>query len=532
MKLPTMRILGTIGVSLALIAAPRGASAAPGDSLASFDASVTAGIPACSGGVGTGIAYDGTNLLLSCWDNNVLQRVNASTHTNAGAVTITGLPDTGLGALAWDATRNRLWACNLEDQIVLIDVGAGARDNSQAAIAVNGCVDGLAYDASDDTLWASADVSSSTCHYQTDGTLITCFDNSGLIGSCGNSGIAVGGADLYLANNGCSEIYQVDKTFTSSSLFAGFPARLEDLECDGRTFSPNGAIWSIDAYDRTVNAWEIPPGQCAFGGLGACGDGTVDPGEQCDDGNLVNGDGCDANCQSEEPAECGNGVLEGGEECDPPGSITCPAGSPAGAFLPCNPDCTCPSECVPTPEVCNNMTDDDCDGLIDCDDTADCPAPCPPILHDPSTIKFGPSGEGRDVFKSHGRVEPGASLDVTSDVVGWVVSNARGIVYRGVLHPEDWTTNAAGTVYRYVDKAARQGHGQGARDGIAKAKIRITRGGTSYGYKVLAFGDLSAATDPNMTIQFYLGAPARAYSHSEPWKRTSSGWKATGFLLE
>src|SRR5215470_16988054 len=40
---------------------------------------------------------------------------------------------------------------------------------------------------------------------------------------------------------------------------------------------------------------------------------------------------------------CGNGVIDPGEQCDPPGSITCPPGSAGGAFLPCNPDCTCPS---------------------------------------------------------------------------------------------------------------------------------------------------------------------------------------------
>jgi hypothetical protein len=41
------------------------------------------------------------------------------------------------------------------------------------------------------------------------------------------------------------------------------------------------------------------------------------------------------------PPLCGNEVLDPGEECDPPGSITCPPGSPAGAFLPCNAECTC-----------------------------------------------------------------------------------------------------------------------------------------------------------------------------------------------
>jgi len=41
-------------------------------------------------------------------------------------------------------------------------------------------------------------------------------------------------------------------------------------------------------------------------------------------------------------SSCGNGILEPPEECDPPGSITCPPGSPAGAFLPCGPNCMCP----------------------------------------------------------------------------------------------------------------------------------------------------------------------------------------------
>jgi len=40
---------------------------------------------------------------------------------------------------------------------------------------------------------------------------------------------------------------------------------------------------------------------CAEDGdlLGACGDGIQDPGETCDDGNLEDGDGCDADCEIE-----------------------------------------------------------------------------------------------------------------------------------------------------------------------------------------------------------------------------------------
>lgn len=42
-------------------------------------------------------------------------------------------------------------------------------------------------------------------------------------------------------------------------------------------------------------------------------------------------------------SSCGNAILEPGEDCDPPGSLTCPSGSPSGAMLPCNADCTCPA---------------------------------------------------------------------------------------------------------------------------------------------------------------------------------------------
>ena len=46
---------------------------------------------------------------------------------------------------------------------------------------------------------------------------------------------------------------------------------------------------------------------------GFCGDGTLDPAETCDDGNQVEGDGCDSNCTL---TGCGNGILTAGEECD------------------------------------------------------------------------------------------------------------------------------------------------------------------------------------------------------------------------
>jgi cysteine-rich repeat protein len=54
------------------------------------------------------------------------------------------------------------------------------------------------------------------------------------------------------------------------------------------------------------------------GSGGVCGDGVVDSGEQCDDGNTVSGDGCSATCTIEQAPQpvCGNGVVEGTEQCD------------------------------------------------------------------------------------------------------------------------------------------------------------------------------------------------------------------------
>jgi len=44
-----------------------------------------------------------------------------------------------------------------------------------------------------------------------------------------------------------------------------------------------------------------------------CGNGTVDADEECDDGNTIDGDGCDSNCTV---TACGNGIVTTGEECD------------------------------------------------------------------------------------------------------------------------------------------------------------------------------------------------------------------------
>lgn len=49
-----------------------------------------------------------------------------------------------------------------------------------------------------------------------------------------------------------------------------------------------------------------------------CGNGNIDAGDECDDGNNLSGDGCSASCQIEGAATCGDGALDlvNDEECD------------------------------------------------------------------------------------------------------------------------------------------------------------------------------------------------------------------------
>lgn len=258
------RRLATISTTLAIVGAffLSGAPvrAAFGDVLAQFDASTTAGVPACS--VGTGIAFDGNSLLLSCWRSNVLHKVDPVTHSSDGTLTLPGISD--VGAMAYDGGRNGLWVCSNGSSVRLFDATTGAIDTSVTPFNVAGCLDGLAYDGEDDTIWTSPDAHGTTYQYALDGSPLGADPN----GMC-NSGIAVGGERLYLADNCANKLWQVDKDFGSQTLLSTFTRRMEDLECDELTFAPKAAIWAQDAYDRILTAYEIPAGSCDHGGSAA-----------------------------------------------------------------------------------------------------------------------------------------------------------------------------------------------------------------------------------------------------------------------
>jgi cysteine-rich repeat protein len=95
----------------------------------------------------------------------------------------------------------------------------------------------------------------------------------------------------------------------------------------------------------------------AIASLSVCGNGSVDPGEDCEDGNTADGDCCSSSCQFE---GSGNHCDDGNactdlDQCDGAGNCS------SGAALDCNDSNVC--------------TDDSCDpgsGCVHADNTAAC----------------------------------------------------------------------------------------------------------------------------------------------------------------
>ncbi len=125
-------------------------------------------------------------------------------------------------------------------------------------------------------------------------------------------------------------------------------------ECDGLNFGLTNCL--TKGYDGgpslcfapgTANECMFDTSQC-FG----CGDGNLDLGEQCDDGNLAPGDGCDASCQIE---PC---IDVDGDGYGNPSNPNCPS-----LQLDCNDNNVAVNPGAA--EACGNGIDDDCFGGID-----------------------------------------------------------------------------------------------------------------------------------------------------------------------
>ncbi|HWP65546.1 MAG TPA: proprotein convertase P-domain-containing protein [Candidatus Limnocylindria bacterium] len=160
---------------------------------------------------------------------------------------------------------------------------------------------------------------------------------------------------------------------------------------------PAAGTWTLTAADDaggesgTLEGWSLRLTVPA-----RCGNGVVDPGEQCDDGNGGNGDGCDADCG---PSVCGNGLVGIDEQCDDGNQID---------------DDGCSTTCRRPELVCDDCLDNDGDGRTDLAD--------PDCGGEPTTLRRVKLTK-RGTLAVRGRaapfaLEPGAVRVVVSDAAG------------------------------------------------------------------------------------------------------------------
>src|SRR5206468_1285028 len=112
-----------------------------------------------------------------------------------------------------------------------------------------------------------------------------------------------------------------------------------------------------------------------------CGNGIVDLGEQCDDGNLVAGDCCSPTCQFEPAGQaCANNPCISGSTCD--GAAACVGGTPN--TLPCNDGSACTTADTCAGGVCVGGPPPNCvDGNVCTTDTCD---PVTGCVNTPNTL--------------------------------------------------------------------------------------------------------------------------------------------------
>ncbi len=118
---------------------------------------------------------------------------------------------------------------------------------------------------------------------------------------------------------GTSIVYSNSDTTDGTGFFAvpllSTPQTYEEtldgasLPGDAVILVPSGGVYTLNVTDTSSDAgpnyWLYSSLSCV---ADVCGNGVLDAGEECDDGNLDDGDGCSANCTVEE---------HGGDGCTP-----------------------------------------------------------------------------------------------------------------------------------------------------------------------------------------------------------------------
>jgi cysteine-rich repeat protein len=212
------------------------------------------------------------------------------------------------------------------------------------------------------------------------------------------------------------------------------------------------------------------------GSMSVCGNNAVEPGEQCDDGNLVDGDGCQADCTLTPGAGCGDGDIDPGEQCDD-GNNTSGDGCEANCTKPAPMVVTCES-LAPLPSGTCEVTPGDATKLLVGD-----------VLV-PGTVYVG----GQVLVDAQGVIScVGCDCD-TMAPAATVVSCPQGVISPGLINAHDHITFAQNHPYtntgeryehRHDWRRGNNGHteigaaGSASNDQLRWGELRFLLGGAT-----------------------------------------------------
>jgi cysteine-rich repeat protein len=127
--------------------------------------------------------------------------------------------------------------------------------------------------------------------------------------------------DVWITGSASDTLIRFDPT---GERFSAYPVPTRGSFMREIIFDPDGNPWTCTSDEPAVKEGlgrgkfvkiELPPKDAV------CGDGIVGPGEQCDDGNTNNCDGCSNACTL--VTGCGDGVVCGTEQCDDGNTTSC-----------------------------------------------------------------------------------------------------------------------------------------------------------------------------------------------------------------
>jgi uncharacterized repeat protein (TIGR01451 family) len=231
----------------------------------------------------TGVAFDGSRLLISCWGDTTITAVNPANGSELLVYTVTGNGAKAFGALAYDRASGTLWACasystdqkteRNSREVGTITLDANGTGTYTPRFTTPGCINGLAFDTGTTsqragTLWTSANIATKVYNWTTSGTQREVHDisSTSAVAVGFNSGIAVGGGNLYLANpqTTTKRVFRVDPAFSAPGVSVLQSShRYEDMECDDVTYGSQAVVW-VQWFNQNVLKPLPIAGGCGF----------------------------------------------------------------------------------------------------------------------------------------------------------------------------------------------------------------------------------------------------------------------------